>query len=398
MIISDTPSTTLDPSYHHSNTSSDTDFTNATSQSLRTTHTELSSLSRPGLPPTTTDLELQKRYTLHQPDVAGEMEKWYAMTDRYGFIDEGVTEPTEKQKQREVERATKWAHMANQKRIDGTHDFEFSHKLIKRVYKGIPDCWRRDVWYYLCTDRLAQVKHDDELKATYETLLQRTTSNERQIDLDIPRTMHGHIMFRQRYGSGQRALFDVLRAFAGYDEEVGYCQGMANVAAMLLMYCEDEKAFLLLVHMFQRDNLHDLFIPGFPALMESFYVQEKLLLKLAPKLATHLSAIGLTSDMFATRWYITLFTGGVVRYQTFLRIWDVYFLHGFDIFYCAAVALLMIHKDHLLKCDLENALAFLGGTLSTPEDPLIKMIRKIYEKNNHHHYIVSFKQQYKSFR
>lgn len=42
------------------------------------------------------------------------------------------------------------------------------------------------------------------------------------------------------YLSSQRALFDVLRAFAGYDEEVGYCQGMANVAAMLLMYCEDE--------------------------------------------------------------------------------------------------------------------------------------------------------------
>lgn len=56
--------------------------------------------------------------------------------------------------------------------------------------------------YYLCTDRLAQIKHDDKLKATYETLLQKTTSNERQIDLDIPRTMHGHIMFRQRYGSG----------------------------------------------------------------------------------------------------------------------------------------------------------------------------------------------------
>lgn len=82
MIISDTPSTTLDTSYHHSNTSSDTEFTNATSQSLHTTHTELSSLARPGLPPTTTDLELQKKYTIHQPDVAGEMEKWYAMTDR----------------------------------------------------------------------------------------------------------------------------------------------------------------------------------------------------------------------------------------------------------------------------------------------------------------------------
>ncbi|KAI8338162.1 rab-GTPase-TBC domain-containing protein [Chlamydoabsidia padenii] len=284
MIISDTViPIIMEPSRQHSNTSSDTESTNITTQSLRTTHTELSTISRQGL-----DLELQNKYIHHRPNVAGEMEKWYAMTDRYGFIDEGITEPTEKQKQREADRATKWATMANQNLINGMHDFQFSNKLIKRVYKGIPDCWRRDVWYYLCTDRLEQIKHDDALKATYETLLQKTTCNERQIDLDIPRTMHGHIMFRQRYGSGQRALFDILRAFAGYDEEVGYCQGMANVAAMILMYCEDEKAFLLLVHMFRRDNLHDLFIPGFPALMESFYIQEKLLTKLAPKLANHL--------------------------------------------------------------------------------------------------------------
>lgn len=38
----------------------------------------------------------------------------------------------------------------------------------------------------------------------------------------------------------QRALFNVLRAFSGFDKEVGYCQGMTNIAAMLLMYCEEE--------------------------------------------------------------------------------------------------------------------------------------------------------------
>ncbi|ORZ25044.1 rab-GTPase-TBC domain-domain-containing protein [Absidia repens] len=383
----------------HSNISSDTEFTDITSQSLRTTQTELSSVSRMAATTATTaysaDMDLQKKYLLHRPNIAAEMEKWYAMTDRYGFIDEDFTEPTEKQKQREVDRATKWAGMVKEKQIDGTHDFTFSNKLVKRVYKGIPDCWRRDVWYYLCTDQLQQTKRDYTLKARYATLLHQTTSNERQIDLDIPRTMHGHIMFRQRYGSGQCALFNVLRAFAGYDEEVGYCQGMANVVAMLLMYCEDEKAFLLLVHMFERDNLHDLFIPGFPALMESFYIQEKLLLCLAPSLANHLSRIGLTSDMFATRWYITLFTGGVVRYQTLLRIWDLYFLNGFDIFYCTAVALLMNQKDNLLKCDLESALAFLGGTLFVPEDQIIKLIKRLYEKTRNHNYISNFKRQYK---
>lgn len=38
----------------------------------------------------------------------------------------------------------------------------------------------------------------------------------------------------------QRALFNVLRAFANYDAEVGYCQGMTNIVATILMYCEEE--------------------------------------------------------------------------------------------------------------------------------------------------------------
>ncbi|KAI8088760.1 rab-GTPase-TBC domain-containing protein [Halteromyces radiatus] len=217
MIESSSPDT-------HSNISSDTELTNISS------NTKQSSI----------DVDLQRRYMNYQPDIAAEMEKWYAMTNRYGFIEEQITEPTESQKRREVERATKWASMKKQLLVDGTHDFHFNSKFVKRIYKGIPDSWRRDAWYYLCTDRLQQTKKDDDLKSLYKTLLTKTTSNERQIDLDIPRTMHGHIMFRQRYGSGQRALFNVLRAFAAYDEEVGYCQGMANVVAMILMYCEDE--------------------------------------------------------------------------------------------------------------------------------------------------------------
>ena len=50
-------------------------------------------------------------------------------------------------------------------------------------------------------------------------------------------------MFRQRYGSGQRALFNILRAFSNYDEEVGYCQGMSNIVANILMYCEEEVCY-----------------------------------------------------------------------------------------------------------------------------------------------------------
>ena len=66
------------------------------------------------------------------------------------------------------------------------------------------------------------------------------SAHEKQIDLDIPRTLHSHIMFRTRYGPGQRALFNILRAFSNYDKQVGYCQGMTNIATILLMYYTEE--------------------------------------------------------------------------------------------------------------------------------------------------------------
>lgn len=43
--------------------------------------------------------------------------------------------------------------------------------------------------------------------------------------------------------------------------------------------------------MFTKCNLHDLFIPGFPALMESFYVQEKLMNKYAYKILVQFVSI-----------------------------------------------------------------------------------------------------------
>ncbi|KAI9313605.1 rab-GTPase-TBC domain-containing protein, partial [Dichotomocladium elegans] len=184
-----------------------------------------------------------KRYET-VPDVAGEMEKWFMVADRYGFVEHDPTMRTvvDSQVKKEVERSTKWAGMAVHTVIHGRdlHAFKTSAKFYKRIYKGIPDCWRRDAWYFLCTDELRAAKNDDAIVEHYHQLLDKPSIHERQIDLDIPRTMNGHIMFRQRYGQGQRALFNVLRAFSSYDEEVGYCQGMTNIAATLLVYFEEE--------------------------------------------------------------------------------------------------------------------------------------------------------------
>ncbi|CEJ00572.1 hypothetical protein RMCBS344292_14624 [Rhizopus microsporus] len=314
------------------------------------------------------------------PDIASEMEKWYAMTDRYGFLN---TQQTELLKEKEIERAEKWAAMSHRILIDGetAYTFSYSSKLRRRVYKGIPDCWRRDVWYYLVTDGLRSANEDYAYKKSYQELLLKESSHERQIDLDIPRTLRDHIMFKQRYGSGQRSLFNVLRAFSNYDEEVGYCQGMTNIVATILMYCDEERAFLMLRRMFLRDKLHDLYIPGFPTLMESFFIQDNLLKRYRPRLYHHL--LGLSSDIYATRWYITLFTGGVVQYHTLLRIWDIYFLCGYDIFFFVVIALLKEYEGRLLSSDLDQCMEILGSAMSVSDDDVfIKSVQRLYERRS----------------
>ena len=57
-------------------------------------------------------------------------------------------------------------------------------------------------------------------------------------------------MFRTRYGPGQRALFNVLRAFSNYDKQVGYCQGMTNIVTILLMYYTEEVCTYICIYVY----------------------------------------------------------------------------------------------------------------------------------------------------
>lgn len=76
-------------------------------------------------------------------------------------------------------------------------------KFRERTYKGIPDRWRRAAWD-LMMSRMAGLGADgyDRLAEEYRDGLEKPSSYDVQIDLDVPRTISGHIMFRTRYGAG----------------------------------------------------------------------------------------------------------------------------------------------------------------------------------------------------
>lgn len=65
----------------------------------------------------------------------------------------------------------------------------------------------------------------------------------RQIDLDVNRTYREHINFRKRYNLKQQELFNILAAYSIYNLDIGYTQGMSQIAALLLIYLNEDEAF-----------------------------------------------------------------------------------------------------------------------------------------------------------
>lgn len=172
-------------------------------------------------------------------------------------------------------REKKWLQMIRQWNKSTTKE-----KLKRRIYKGIPNKLRSEVWKLLLNvDKLIS-----QNEGVYHEMLRlaRTYSTEtRQIDFDVNRQFRDHVYYCERYSTKQKSLFNVLIAYSMYNMELGYCQGMAGVAGILLMYMDEEQAFWALSTFMCNSKyaMHGLFIEGFPKLTRFLAHHDKILAK-----------------------------------------------------------------------------------------------------------------------
>ncbi|XP_060936354.1 USP6 N-terminal-like protein [Limanda limanda] len=287
----------------------------------------------------------------------------YKEIDRFGFVhkDElpSYDSVAEKQKHMEVERISKWLKM-----MKSWDKYKNSEKLVRRVYKGIPLQLRGEVWCLL----LDIPKIKEEKKDFYEKLKARArgvSPDIRQIDLDVNRTYRDHIMFMNRYDVKQQALFHVLTAYSMYNTEVGYCQGMSQITALLLIYMNEEDAFWALVKLLsgQKHSMHGFFVPGFPKLMRFQEHHDRTLKKMMPKLKQHLDTQEVFTSLYTMKWFFQCFLDRTPFTLT-LRIWDIYIMEGERVLSAMSYTLLKLHKKHLMKLSMEELVEFLQVTLS----------------------------------
>ncbi|KAK9542123.1 hypothetical protein VZT92_000013 [Zoarces viviparus] len=282
----------------------------------------------------------------------------YKAIDRLGFMHEDkLPAPTaheEKRKQLEVQRAEKWLKMAEK-----WEKYRSSDRMVKRVYKGIPLQLRGRAWALMLD--VERAKKDNEGK--YERMKEqaRLYSPEiKQIDLDINRTFRNHIMFLDRFGVKQQALFHVLSAYSVYNTEVSYCQGMSQIAALLLMYMNEEDAFWALSQLLtnQKHGMHGFFVPGFPKLQRFQLHHDQIISKLIPKLKKHLDREQMSAGIYCTKWFLQCFIDRTPFTLT-LRLWDIFILEGEKFLTAMSYNILKIHRKRLLKMSLEDLREFL---------------------------------------
>ncbi|KAF7783974.1 hypothetical protein Agabi119p4_139 [Agaricus bisporus var. burnettii] len=284
--------------------------------------------------------------------------------------------PPSRHSPKETSRISKWTRMLQPASRDSGGNIQTwrikaskESKLRERVYKGIPDRWRATAWDLLMC-RFTGMSYNElvRLGEEYRDGVDKPSPYDVQIDLDVPRTISGHIMFRTRYGAGQRSLFHVLHSFSLRCPTCGYVQGMGPIAASLLCYLEPERVYACLIRLHDAYNMHAVFSPGFPGLLEAIYLQERIMEQMMPDVYQAFKKHMISTTSYATKWYITLFANSV-PFQTQLRLWDAFLLEGYDLFVAVAVAIVWVYRDHITSssASFETILSLLSSFF-VPED------------------------------
>ncbi|CAD8088763.1 unnamed protein product [Paramecium sonneborni] len=234
---------------------------------------------------------------------------------------------------------------------------------------------RRQWWIFVSN----QEQNIKELKnQSFQQLKKSDTLHKIQIEKDVVRTII-HDMFKQH--ENQQSLKNILIAYANYDKELGYVQGLNIIVANLLVCYDlsvndsqlndfeiidkdrDETVFFILLYIMKDQNWRTVFLEGFEGLKIKIDVLEQMMKKKIPELHKHFYDEGITDFFpFFSRFYMTLLMYNIPwRFSS--MILDLFLIEGEEIIHKLILAMLLYHKNKLITRNYSDIRIFCQESL-----------------------------------
>jgi hypothetical protein len=216
---------------------------------------------------------------------------------------------------------------------------------------------RRQHWLQLLGDDIAHVCLSSSL--SLEELLEQSSHCNiqvlEQIARDVPRSPI------PSFSSKSSALHSMLRAYAVFDPEIGYAQGMNVIASVVLIASEFEDAFWIFSALMQRRRMRAIYRADLIALSKSFDVWQSLIEQELPDLAHHFSSLAISPSFFAPQWLLGMWAHSL-PISCALKVWDVFLSHGWGSVFACGIAVLKMLQSTLLKSSFDETMCLLNDT------------------------------------
>mmetsp|Transcript_13992 Transcript_13992/g.21174 ORF Transcript_13992/g.21174 Transcript_13992/m.21174 type:complete len:805 (+) Transcript_13992:43-2457(+) len=279
-------------------------------------------------------------------------------------------------------------------------------KLSRLTIKGrFPDQLREELWlaataasqlrsqlgsrYYLeklreCHQmvRAAQGINPNDL-GPKEKGLERQSRVYHEIVKDLGRTFPSHPFFSESKDSEETTpgilhLRSILAAFSRHRPDIGYCQCLNYIGAVLLLVCEPANAFWILCSIADWITPKDYFSEKLLGAVTDTMVLQKLVARRLPMIQKHVSKLDANLSASCLQWFVCLFVTVFPMHVT-IRIWDVVLVHGSHVLFWVALAILHLNQDRILSTrnegELFSVMASAGAQLND-EKLLVKTMLK----------------------
>ncbi|KAG8201950.1 hypothetical protein JTE90_027425 [Oedothorax gibbosus] len=210
-----------------------------------------------------------------------------------------------------------------------------------KIWKGCIHLWIKDYKSLLGADYYNSLLNAEEYSS-------RLDPSSKQIELDLLRTLPNNRHYENLDSDGVPKLRRVLLAYSRHDPVVGYCQGLNRLAAIALLFMDEEDAFWCMVAIIK------FIMPDgyYTRTLITSHVDQKVLKDLIvdklPRLHSHFEQNNVDLSLFTFNWFLTVYVDNV-PVEIYLRIWDIFLYEGSKVLFRFAIAFFKSCENEILQ-------------------------------------------------